>query len=60
MSRCSNPPSRSASTKLPSIFTSGERQRRLGQDHRTVTPYEVFQTADGWIVIGVATEPLWQ
>ena len=42
------------------FLTSGKQPERLGQAHRTVAPYEVFETADGWIVIGVATQALWK
>ena len=42
------------------FFTSKNQPKRLGQTHRTIAPYEVFKTADGWIVIGVATQALWK
>jgi crotonobetainyl-CoA:carnitine CoA-transferase CaiB-like acyl-CoA transferase len=33
-------------------FATGERPPRLGQAHRGSAPYQVFQTADGWLTIG--------
>jgi crotonobetainyl-CoA:carnitine CoA-transferase CaiB-like acyl-CoA transferase len=34
------------------FFATGTRPERLGQAHRGSSPYQVFQTADGWITIG--------
>jgi crotonobetainyl-CoA:carnitine CoA-transferase CaiB-like acyl-CoA transferase len=41
-------------------FTTGETPRRMGNRHPTIVPYEVFETADGEIVIAVGNEPIWQ
>jgi crotonobetainyl-CoA:carnitine CoA-transferase CaiB-like acyl-CoA transferase len=37
-------------------FASGERPEKLGQAHRGSSPYQVFQTADGWLTIGGAQQ----
>ena len=34
--------------------------RRLGTAHRLMAPYQVFQTADGWIAIGSANQRTWE
>jgi crotonobetainyl-CoA:carnitine CoA-transferase CaiB-like acyl-CoA transferase len=39
-----------------SYFATGVRPERLGQGHRGSSPYQVFQTADGWITIGGAQQ----
>src|SRR6267378_4494600 len=33
-------------------FTDGKRPAKMGQSHRGSSPYQVFQTLDGWITIG--------
>ena len=33
-------------------FANGKRPEKLGQAHRGSSPYQVFQTADGWLTIG--------
>lgn len=37
-------------------FASGQRPEKLGQAHRGSSPYQVFQTADGWLTIGGAQQ----
>ncbi|MDP1838317.1 MAG: CoA transferase [Reyranella sp.] len=37
-------------------FANGLRPEKLGQAHRGSAPYQVFQTADGWITIGAAQQ----
>ncbi|MCA0301916.1 MAG: CoA transferase [Proteobacteria bacterium] len=37
-------------------FATGVRPERLGQAHRGSSPYQVLQTADGWITIGAAQQ----
>ncbi len=37
-------------------FATGKRPERLGQAHRGSSPYQVFQTADGWLTIGGAQQ----
>src|SRR5579883_1407680 len=41
-------------------FATGTPPVRLGQGHRGAVPYQVFQTADGWLTIGAATQHLWE
>lgn len=40
-------------------FATGERPKKLGQGHRGSAPYQVFETADGWLTIGGASQHLW-
>jgi crotonobetainyl-CoA:carnitine CoA-transferase CaiB-like acyl-CoA transferase len=42
------------------FFATNERPPRLGQSHRGSSPYEVFETADGWITIGAAQQNFWE
>ncbi len=37
-------------------FANGKRPDKLGQAHRGSSPYQVFQTADGWLTIGGAQQ----
>ncbi len=37
-------------------FADGKRPEKLGQAHRGASPYQVFQTADGWLTIGGAQQ----
>jgi crotonobetainyl-CoA:carnitine CoA-transferase CaiB-like acyl-CoA transferase len=37
-------------------FANGKRLEKLGQAHRGSSPYQVFQTADGWLTIGGAQQ----
>jgi crotonobetainyl-CoA:carnitine CoA-transferase CaiB-like acyl-CoA transferase len=37
-------------------FANGRRPEKLGQAHRGSSPYQVFQTADGWLTIGGAQQ----
>jgi crotonobetainyl-CoA:carnitine CoA-transferase CaiB-like acyl-CoA transferase len=37
-------------------FATGTRPPRIGQQHRGSSPYQVFQTADGWITIGASQD----
>ncbi|MBN9489507.1 MAG: CoA transferase [Alphaproteobacteria bacterium] len=39
-----------------SYFANGKRPEKLGQGHRGSSPYQVFQTADGWLTVGAAQE----
>lgn len=41
-------------------FATGRSPRRLGNQHPTLTPYETFRTADGWINVGVTQESFWR
>jgi crotonobetainyl-CoA:carnitine CoA-transferase CaiB-like acyl-CoA transferase len=39
---------------------NGKVPRRWGNAHPTIVPYQSFQTADSYLVIGVASEGIWQ
>ncbi len=41
-------------------LNGGESPRRLGNAHPNITPYEVFPTRDGWIMVGAANERQWE
>lgn len=43
-----------------SYFASGEVPERLGSGHASVAPYGAYPTADGYLVIAVATDALWK
>ena len=38
---------------------TGEVPERLGNRHPSLSPYETFQTADGYVIVGVGNESLW-
>ena len=40
-------------------FATNERPSKLGQQHRGSSPYQVFETKDGWLVLGGAQQNLW-
>ena len=40
-------------------FATGTSPRRRGNMHPTISPYETFQAADGWINVGVANDRFW-
>jgi crotonobetainyl-CoA:carnitine CoA-transferase CaiB-like acyl-CoA transferase len=39
---------------------AGEEPRRLGNRHPSLAPYETFAAADGHVIVGVGSEPLWR
>lgn len=41
-------------------FTTGQSPKRRGNTHATISPYETFETSDGWLNIGVANDKFWQ
>ena len=41
-------------------FATDERPVKLGQQHRGSSPYQVFETKDGWLVLGAAQQNLWR
>ncbi|MBI4637935.1 MAG: CoA transferase [Candidatus Rokubacteria bacterium] len=43
-----------------SYFGTGGRPTRRGNAHPSIVPYEVFRTADAYLVLGVANTSLWQ
>ncbi len=40
-------------------FATNERPTRIGQQHRGSSPYQVFETQNGWLVLGAAQHNLW-
>ncbi len=40
-------------------FATGTSPRRCGNAHPTISPYETFEAADGWLNIGVANDKFW-
>lgn len=40
-------------------FATGKSPRRRGNAHPTISPYETFEAADGWINVGVANDKFW-
>ncbi len=42
-----------------SYFATGQNPPRLGNVHPTITPYQPFATADGWIIIAGGTDRIW-
>ena len=42
-----------------SYFATNQRPARIGQQHRGSSPYQVFQTKNGWLVLGAAAQNLW-
>jgi crotonobetainyl-CoA:carnitine CoA-transferase CaiB-like acyl-CoA transferase len=42
------------------VFATGERPPRLGQAHRGSSPYQVVETADGWVALGAAQQNFWE
>lgn len=43
-----------------SYFADGERPRKLGNAHPTITPYQPLQARDKKLIVGVGTERLWE
>jgi crotonobetainyl-CoA:carnitine CoA-transferase CaiB-like acyl-CoA transferase len=43
-----------------SYFASGEAPQRLGSGHASVSPYGAFATRDGFLVVAVVNDSLWQ
>ena len=42
-----------------SYFATGESPGRMGSKHPTIAPYQAFATADGYVVVAVASGNLW-
>lgn len=40
-------------------FATGASPHRRGNAHPTISPYETFEAADGWINVGVANDKFW-
>ena len=43
-----------------SYFAAGQRPKKIGNLHPTITPYQPLRCKDKHIIIAVGTEPLWQ
>lgn len=43
-----------------SFLATGEPVEKLGNAHPSIVPYQPFPTGDGWIIVAVGTERLWQ
>jgi len=41
-------------------FATGVSPKRRGSAHPTISPYEPFETKDGWINVGVANDKFWR
>ena len=41
-------------------FTTGNPPTRIGNRHASIAPYEMFKTADGYVNVAAANEPMWQ
>jgi len=39
---------------------TGEVPKRIGSRHPSIAPFDVFEAKDGWVVIGVGNDSLWQ
>ena len=42
------------------VFATGEKPPRIGQAHRGSSPYQVFETAAGYITVGAAQQNFWE
>jgi crotonobetainyl-CoA:carnitine CoA-transferase CaiB-like acyl-CoA transferase len=40
-------------------FATGDPPERMGSQHPTISPYQAFPTADGYVVVACASENLW-
>jgi len=40
-------------------FATGQSPGRRGNAHPTISPYETFETADGWITVAAANDRFW-
>ncbi|MGH3756804.1 CaiB/BaiF CoA transferase family protein [Actinophytocola sp.] len=45
---------------VANYLVDGTVPQRSGNVHGNIAPYELFETADGWIAIGAGTERQWQ
>lgn len=43
-----------------SWLATGGQPARLGSAHPNLAPYQAFQAADGWFVVGAGSEDLWR
>ncbi len=40
-------------------FASGEPPHRIGNRYEFIYPYDSFRAADGWVIIGIANDTIW-
>ncbi len=40
-------------------FGTGRTPQRMGNRHPSIVPYETFEAADGFVIVGVTNESLW-
>ena len=43
-----------------SYFATGVVPKKIGQAHRGSSPYQIMQTADGWMALGASADNLWR
>ena len=43
-----------------SYFATGQRAKKIGNLHPTITPYQPMRAKDKMLIIAVGTEPIWQ
>jgi crotonobetainyl-CoA:carnitine CoA-transferase CaiB-like acyl-CoA transferase len=41
-------------------FATEQSPQRIGNRHASIAPYEMFRTADGYVNVAAANEPMWQ
>ncbi|WMT50696.1 MAG: CaiB/BaiF CoA-transferase family protein [Ferroplasma sp.] len=46
--------------QLTAYLSTGKNPEKLGSAHSSIAPYQAFSTRDGYIVITVGTEKLWE
>lgn len=39
---------------------TGEIPKRIGSGHPSIAPFDVFETKDGWVVIAIGNDSLWE
>jgi len=42
------------------MLVSGQSPKRIGNRYEFIYPYDSFQAADGWVVIGIANDVMWE
>ncbi|MHB2016548.1 MAG: CaiB/BaiF CoA transferase family protein [Candidatus Xenobia bacterium] len=42
------------------FFATGQRPRRMGNQHASIAPYETFEAADGYLNVAVGNDRLWE
>jgi len=44
---------------LQKFFVSGETPEKIGNRYEFIAPYDSFKAADGWIIIAIANDAIW-